>query len=148
MLVAVAEALSSSLRTRDVVGRWGGEEFLVLLPGANCDGMAQVATKLLESVRAISVPCAATRITLTITLGGATAEHSIDESDFWAQPTARYMREKPPAATDTSEPSAALNPDLNRGPCSYSRLVLRRRRPHRGRRQRFFSFPWQDTAVG
>ena len=80
VLVAVAEALSSSLRTRDVVGRWGGEEFLVLLPGANCDGMAQVATKLLESVRAISVPCAATRITLTITLGGATAEHSIDES--------------------------------------------------------------------
>lgn len=84
VLVAVAEALLRSLRSRDVVSRWGGEEFLVLLPGADRKGIDRVAAKLLDSIRTISVPCDAAQITPTITLGGATAECSFDESSLLA----------------------------------------------------------------
>ena len=35
VLRAVAEQLQASVRTEDVVGRWGGDEFLVLLPRAD-----------------------------------------------------------------------------------------------------------------
>lgn len=80
VLEGVAETLRHSLRSRDVVCRWGGEEFLVLLPGTTEEGVAQVAEKLLEAVRGLTVPCPAGRINVTITLGGATATRSIDDN--------------------------------------------------------------------
>lgn len=80
VLVAVAQALLAPLRARDVVCRWGGEEFLVLLLGTDDRGAARVAGKLLESVRETGVPCIASGVTPTITLGGATARYGIDDS--------------------------------------------------------------------
>jgi two-component system cell cycle response regulator len=46
VLRAVAEQLVACVRTEDVVGRWGGDEFLVLLPRAGADA----AGALLERV--------------------------------------------------------------------------------------------------
>lgn len=80
VLVAVGQALLDALRSRDVVCRWGGEEFLVLLPGTDSEGMALVAGKLLKSVQEIRVPCGVSFITPTITLGGATAQPGFDGS--------------------------------------------------------------------
>lgn len=80
VLTAAAHALHSSLRTRDVVCRWGGEEFLVLLPGTESDGAARVAAKLLEAVREIRVPCGAQEIAITITLGGAVARRDFHDN--------------------------------------------------------------------
>lgn len=80
VLVAVAQALLDALRSRDVVCRWGGEEFLVLLPGTDGEGMGLVAAKLLKSVQEICVPCGVSFVTVTITLGGATARPGFDSS--------------------------------------------------------------------
>ena len=43
MLRAFADVLRETLRESDVAGRWGGEEFLLLLPGADEEGAAQLA---------------------------------------------------------------------------------------------------------
>lgn len=46
-LIAAADALQQSLRQNDRVGRYGGEEFLIILPGTDLEG----ATKLAERCR-------------------------------------------------------------------------------------------------
>lgn len=48
ILQNVARLIRERIRTNDVVGRWGGEEFLVLLPHTTIDGASEAA----ESLRA------------------------------------------------------------------------------------------------
>ncbi|MCW2526004.1 MAG: sensor diguanylate cyclase, partial [Pseudonocardiales bacterium] len=56
VLCAVARALSNALRVSgDFLARFGGEEFAVILPGSDRDNAITVATRLLESVRAVTV---------------------------------------------------------------------------------------------
>ena len=68
-LVAVVQRISATLRPYDVIGRYGGEEFLIIAPG--CDfGLTQ---KLAERVRsAVSdelVDLGNESVTITVSLG-------------------------------------------------------------------------------
>ncbi len=55
-LAAVGEMLVSSVRASDVAGRYGGEQFLVLLPDTGRDGALLLAEKLRRAVPQITVP--------------------------------------------------------------------------------------------
>ena len=56
-LQAVAHALSESVtRVDDIVVRYGGEEFAVILPNTDENGAKFFAEKLLENVRALNIP--------------------------------------------------------------------------------------------
>lgn len=50
VLVAFAQALRASLRECDYACRWGGEEFLVVLPHTDKDGATAIATRLLKEL--------------------------------------------------------------------------------------------------
>lgn len=50
VLVEVARRLRASIRVTDYCARWGGEEFLVLLPDMTSEGLDRVADKLLNAV--------------------------------------------------------------------------------------------------
>ena len=50
-LIFVADCLQASCRSGDLPVRVGGDEFAVLVPGADDDGMAALAQRLLEAVR-------------------------------------------------------------------------------------------------
>jgi diguanylate cyclase (GGDEF)-like protein len=52
MLRRTALVLRSALRSCDLVGRWGGEEFLALLPETDADGAGIVAERLRQAVEA------------------------------------------------------------------------------------------------
>jgi diguanylate cyclase (GGDEF)-like protein len=55
VLAAVGVALRSAVRESDFVGRYGGEEFLVLLPGTGRDGAAHVAEAIRSTIAAIRI---------------------------------------------------------------------------------------------
>jgi diguanylate cyclase (GGDEF)-like protein len=50
VLVEIARRLRAILREEDMVVRWGGEEFLVLVPGAGTEQVESLARRLLQAV--------------------------------------------------------------------------------------------------
>lgn len=58
VLRVFAEVLRETLRESDLAGRWGGEEFLLLLPGADEEGAAQLAERVRAELAARSIPSA------------------------------------------------------------------------------------------
>jgi diguanylate cyclase (GGDEF)-like protein len=55
VLLHIGQLLASSVRATDLVFRCGGDEFCVVLPGTNAEGALNVASKILEKVRAADV---------------------------------------------------------------------------------------------
>jgi diguanylate cyclase (GGDEF)-like protein len=90
-LQAVAQALASSVkRPLDFVCRWGGEEFVVVLPKTNRHAATKVADNILDSVRQIELECTnGDRPRLTVSIGHVTStlevtaveEDLVDEAD-------------------------------------------------------------------
>jgi len=74
-LKAFAAAVAGSLmRPVDFAARWGGEEFVVLLPGADAGGAAEVAERVRRNVEAVIIPAendAVTQITASIGVNAA-----------------------------------------------------------------------------
>jgi diguanylate cyclase (GGDEF)-like protein len=76
-LRAVADAVLSELRADDAAGRWGGEEFLVVLPHIDDAGMTAVAERIRKSVAALRVPDDdGEPFAITVSIGAAVAEGS------------------------------------------------------------------------
>jgi len=72
VLAALAEALRQQVRDSDVVGRFGGEEFVVLLPGADADEAGKVAERLRDRVGAAPVSVAGGgEVRVTVSIGAA-----------------------------------------------------------------------------
>jgi two-component system cell cycle response regulator len=55
-LCLISDALRQELRDYDFAGRWGGEEFVVVLPGASLVQAARAAERIRASVASVSVP--------------------------------------------------------------------------------------------
>jgi diguanylate cyclase (GGDEF)-like protein len=68
VLIAVAEVLRQRLRQSDVVARFGGDEFAVLLPHADASDAATVAAALAAGVRA-DVRTPAGPVTISVGVG-------------------------------------------------------------------------------
>ncbi len=81
VLREVAGRLRASVRTVDVVGRYGGEEFMIVLPETDVDAAATLAEKLRRVVQ--SQPASigdghAIELTISAGVAGAVAGRSID----------------------------------------------------------------------
>lgn len=55
VLVRIADQLRSSLRSQDVAARWGGEEFLALLPDTDLEGARALAERIRSSISSTSL---------------------------------------------------------------------------------------------
>lgn len=76
VLQQVAAVMKQHLRQADAPGRWGGEEFMVLLPGTDREGAARVAETLRHALAAS--PVSADREDLVITTSIGIAEFPED----------------------------------------------------------------------
>ncbi|TPG58858.1 diguanylate cyclase [Ewingella americana] len=77
VLISLARALESCIRDSDRVFRWGGEEFVILLPLTNLQGALHVAESLRETVQQLSQP---NFPPLTVSIG--VAQHLTDEDSI------------------------------------------------------------------
>ena len=71
VLVMIADILRKSLREQDQVARWGGEEFLILVPGGDEQEASYVAERLRAAVASSPMNLGAVCLSITITLGVA-----------------------------------------------------------------------------
>jgi len=74
MLQALAQRCRSNLRVFDTIGRFGGEEFIILLPETCIKEAVVIAERLRHAVEAISIPTARGKAFITISLGVACFE--------------------------------------------------------------------------
>ncbi len=81
VLRAVAAACRRVLREGDVLIRYGGEEFLVLLPGAGPADVRHIGDRVRRAVAETSVEDGELRVGVTVSLGGATYRESTDSTD-------------------------------------------------------------------
>ena len=72
VLAGAAKSIMAVLRDSDYVGRYGGEEFLILLPGVSEDSAGIVCERLLAGLRRTRHSYSAGHIHVTISLGLAT----------------------------------------------------------------------------
>ena len=69
----IVGVLRQRLRASDVLGRYGGEEFMVLLPGTDLHGAAQLAEQLRQAVQAAPCEWQGQRIAFTVSIGVASS---------------------------------------------------------------------------
>jgi diguanylate cyclase (GGDEF)-like protein len=71
VLIGVATTLCNQLRDYDIVGRFGGEEFVVLVPGADTVEACRVAERLRGRIGRLAVPAEDGSIAVTVSIGVA-----------------------------------------------------------------------------
>jgi len=84
VLTAAGERLRAAVRSTDVVGRWGGEEFLIVLRQTGSNDAADVAEKLRARLASTPVELAGVRHGLTGSFGVATLRAG-EALDAWIE---------------------------------------------------------------
>jgi len=118
-LKEIARRLRSDLRVYDSVGRYGGEEFLLLLPGCDLTAALRRAEQIRAVVSATPVKAATKERRVTVSMGlvisnGAgelEAERLLSQADvalYEAKKNGRNRVEHADQATDAASPDDAL----------------------------------------
>lgn len=82
-LVTIARSIKAMLRAPDLVGRLGGEEFGVFLPGATTEQAELVAERIRQSVDSASFLPAGAPHHLSVSVGGAVFERELPYAELF-----------------------------------------------------------------
>lgn len=75
------EIIRRTLRKTDSIGRLGGEEFAILLPGDNTEGALELAERLRSGLEATPIMSGGTLISITVSIGIASLMRTDDTAD-------------------------------------------------------------------
>jgi diguanylate cyclase (GGDEF)-like protein len=78
-LVSFAETLRSTCRDQDILSRYGGEEFLVMLPETSLKKAMRLAERLRETVEELTITVGSANIKFTVSIGVATIDLTDEE---------------------------------------------------------------------
>lgn len=92
VLVAVADMMAKTVRTGDILARWGGEEFVILLPDVDMDKACYVAEKMRHAIEQMQIP----EVGNVSASFGVTvyAENDTDETMMYRADVALYRAKK------------------------------------------------------
>jgi diguanylate cyclase (GGDEF)-like protein len=90
VLRELAKRLRAGVRAVDLAGRWGGDEFLVILPDTDADGGRELAEKLRQAIGGRPVTVSVGAIPVTVTFGVAVHHHGSFEETIRRADEALY----------------------------------------------------------
>ena len=95
-LQEAARRMQFSVRTYDAIGRYGGEEFLVVLPGADADAVRAQAERMRTAIRSLPVETGFGSLKVTCSFGCASGIGSAASAEALIQAAddALYMAKK------------------------------------------------------
>ena len=75
-LLKTAQIFQSAIRREDIVGRWGGEEFLVILPNTPIEKAHILAERIRSDISTADIKTSAAYVKLTVSIGVASSKHA------------------------------------------------------------------------
>lgn len=78
VLCEIVQRIRSAMRDYDVVGRYGGEEFLVVVPGADSESAVKVFDRIRRKVGEEEMEISGARLSITASLGVSVFEKQMD----------------------------------------------------------------------
>ena len=128
ILRALGAQLTRVLRVTDVRCRYGGDEFLVVLPGTRVDGATLVAENLRREVSALTVPSGDRVLTVSISIGvTAAAPDELDVTALLARADEALYEAK---RTGRNRTCVAAPPDVVAPATTRAHLVARQTPPN------------------
>jgi len=93
ILRAIAQTLSANVRQTDLISRYGGEEFTIILPGTPSSGLLAIGEKLRQAVRSLRLEgfSKIPEVTLSIGATSASPPHLSAEALIRDADTAMYL---------------------------------------------------------
>ena len=82
VLKEIAKRLTGSLREYDGVGRYGGEEFLLVIPGCDLATTVRRANQIRELISGKPIPTPAGATTVTVSMGATVADSSTNSDQL------------------------------------------------------------------
>lgn len=85
VLTTVADTLTQAIRTNDILARWGGEEFVILLPDVEMEKAVNVAQKYRAAIEKMQIPQVGTitaSFGVTVYANGDTQEKMVYRADI------------------------------------------------------------------
>lgn len=112
VLLASARIIADTIRLTDIIGRYGGEEFLVLAPNTDSNGTAELAERIRTAFEKIPIMAGDKGVRITVSIGAVSTEgHGIsldamiqaaDDSMYQAKQQGRNRTVLAPAGVDLS----------------------------------------------
>ena len=75
-LIKTAQIFQSAIRKQDIVGRWGGEEFLIILPGTTEQNAQILAERLRSEIANAEFKNSTLTVIVTVSIGIAFSNHT------------------------------------------------------------------------
>ncbi len=111
-LQAFANTVRSAVRDTDVLARWGGEEFVLMLSDTQLDGARELLERIRLAVAAMEIPHATGTLHLTVSAGlalhlpGDSVEHTLERADQALYTAKALGRNRVVVAPSTQRPAA------------------------------------------
>lgn len=88
----IAHTLKTALRSTDICSRWGGEEFLFVLPDTTMDTAVEIAERVSQAVKGVYVPGTDVNITASIGLTQYSGEEPFENTIKRADTALRHAK--------------------------------------------------------
>jgi diguanylate cyclase (GGDEF)-like protein len=80
VLILTTKLVRESLRQGEIIARYGGDEFVILLPGSNCAQGCEIAERLRKKMGSQGIINGKDDLHITISIGIAELDHASDAS--------------------------------------------------------------------